>query len=139
MTRFVLDCSMTMAWCFEDEATPYSESILAALSRNEAVVPALWGLEVANVLLVAERKKRILPAQSRRFLELLHDLPISVDTQVKPAGELLNLARELQLTSYDACYLDLALRSGLPLASLDGDLVAAAKKLGVAKMGGAGD
>jgi predicted nucleic acid-binding protein len=133
MTGFGLDCSMTMAWWFEDEATPYSESVLDLLARAEAVVPSLWSLEVANVLLIAERKQRILLAQSRRFIELLRELPISVDAHIQPIGELVHLARELRLTSHDACYLDLALRTGLPLASLDGDLVTAAETLGLPK------
>jgi predicted nucleic acid-binding protein len=133
MSRFVLDCSMTMAWCFDDEATPEADQVLASLANHEAVVPPLWRLEVVNVLLVAERKKRILPAQSHRFLELLDNLPIAVDTRVQPMSELLKLAREFRLTSYDACYLDLTLRAGLPLASLDGDLIAAGTKFGIPK------
>lgn len=133
MTRFVLDCSMTMTWCFEDEATPYSESVLEALTEGEAVVPPLWSLEVANVLLVGERKKRLLPAQSLRFVELLQNLPITPDPDIRPLGEILGLAREQGLSSYDASYLDLAVRTGLPLASLDGDLLEAADRFGVAR------
>jgi len=108
VNRFALDCSMTMAWCFEDEATPYSESVLEALAEGEAVVPPLWSLEVANVLVVGERKKRLLPAQSLRFVELLQSLPITLDADVRPLGEILGLAREQGLSSYDASYLDLA-------------------------------
>ena len=122
-----------MAWCFKDEATPYSESILEALAQGEAVVPPVWSLEVANVLLVGERKKRLVPAQSLRFVELLQSLPIVLDPDVRPLGELLGLARENGLSSYDATYLDLAVRTGLPLASLDGDLVKAAGRFGVAR------
>jgi predicted nucleic acid-binding protein len=131
--RFVLDCSITMAWCFEDEATPYSESVLEALADGEAVVPPLWSLEVANVLVVGERKKRLLPAQSLRFVELLQSLPIELDADVRPLGEILGLAREQVLSSYDASYLDLAVRTGLPLASLDGPLLEAADRFGVAR------
>lgn len=133
MSRFVLDCSMTMAWCFEDEATSYSESVLEALAEGEAVVPPLWSLEVANVLVVGERKKRLLPAQSLRFVELLQNLPITLDPDVRPLGEILGLAREQGLSSYDASYLDLAVRTGLPLASLDGPLLEAAARFGVAR------
>jgi predicted nucleic acid-binding protein len=131
VNRFVLDCSMTMAWCFEDEATPYSESVLEALADGEAFVPPIWSLEVANVLVVAERKKRLLPAQSLRFVELLQSLPITLEAEVRPLRELLGLAREQGLSSYDASYLDLAVRSGLPLASLDGPLLEAAGRFGV--------
>jgi predicted nucleic acid-binding protein len=122
-----------MAWCFGDEATPYSESVLGALARGEAIVPPVWPLEVANVLLVGERKKRLTPAQSLRFVELLQSLPITLDAEVRPLAELLGLAREQGLTSYDASYLDLAVRTGLPLASLDGDLLKAADRFGVAR------
>jgi len=133
VNRFALDCSMTMAWCFEDEATPYSESVLEALANGEAFVPPIWSLEVANVLVVGERKKRLLPAQSLRFVELLQSLPITLDSDVRPLGELLGLAREQRLSSYDASYLDLAVRTGLPLASLDGPLLEAASRFGVAR------
>jgi predicted nucleic acid-binding protein len=134
VNRFALDCSMTMAWCFEDEATSYSESALEALAEGEAVVPPIWSLEVANVLVVGERKKRLLPAQSLRFVELLQSLPITIDTDVRPLGEILGLAREQGLSSYDASYLDLAaVRTGLPLASLDGPLLEAAARFGVAR------
>jgi predicted nucleic acid-binding protein len=122
---------MTMAWCFEDEATPYSESILESLNDGEAFVPPIWSLEVANVLLVGEKKKRLLPAQSLRFVELLRGLPITLEADVRPLAEIFGLAREQGLTSYDASYLDLALRAGLPLASLDDDLVEAAERMGV--------
>jgi predicted nucleic acid-binding protein len=90
-------------------------------------------LEVANVLLVGERKKRLVPAQSLRFVELLQNLPITLSPDVRPPGVLLGLAREQGLSSYDASYLDLAIRTGLPLASLDGDLLAAADRFGVAR------
>jgi predicted nucleic acid-binding protein len=133
VNRFALDCSMTMAWCFEDEATPYSESVLEALAEGEAVVPPLWSLEVANVLVVGERKKRLFPAQSLRFIELLQNLPITLDADVRPIGEILGLAREQGLSSYDASYLDLAVRTCLPLASLDGPLLEAAARFGVAR------
>ena len=133
MNRFALDCSLTMAWCFEDEATPYSESVLEALADGEALVPPIWSLEVANVLVVSERKKRLLPAQSRRFVELLQSLPITLDAEVRPLGELLALARDQGLSSYDASYLDLAVRTGLPLASVDGPLLEAADRFGVAR------
>jgi predicted nucleic acid-binding protein len=133
VSRFALDCSLTMAWCFEDEATPYSESVLEALAEGEAFVPPIWSLEVANVLVVGERKKRLLPAQSLRFVELLQSLPITLEAEVRPLGELLGLAREQGLSSYDASYLDLAVRTGLPLASVDGPLLKAAARFGVAR------
>jgi len=111
-----------MAWCFEDEADAYSDTVLEALLTGEALVPPVWPLEVANVLAVGERKKRLTPAQSMRFTELLQSLPIVVDADSvqRPVTDILSLARELVISAYDASYLDLAVRSGLPIATRDG-------------------
>lgn len=127
MRRFVLDCSVTMAWCFEDEADHYSDGVLAALSGSSAVVPGLWPLEVANVLMVSERRGRLTREDAQRFLEHLASLPISVDPIVPEAGELLAVARAHRLSAYDAAYLHLAVRTHLPLATRDRTLRAAAK------------
>ncbi|MCL5884153.1 MAG: type II toxin-antitoxin system VapC family toxin [Deltaproteobacteria bacterium] len=134
MTGFVLDCSVAMAWCFGDETNPYSEAVLQGLADNGAVAPSIWPLEMANVLLVAERRKRISKAQSRRFVELLQALPIAVDdvSAARAWDGVLSLAREQQLSAYDAAYLELAMREGLPLATLDGALRKAARSCGVA-------
>ncbi len=133
MNRFVLDCSVTMSWCFEDEADAYADGILEALAGGEALVPCIWTLEVANVLAVGERRKRLTPAQSTRFVELLQSLPVSVEEESgrRPVAEILSLARELTLSAYDASYLDLAARTGLPLAMRDGGLATAAARYGV--------
>lgn len=131
---FVLDCSVTMAWCFEDEGDPGSDAVLDRLGEVDAVVPALWPLEVANVLLVAERRGRLTASDSSRFTALLGALPISVDrgldAPVVPG--LLAVAREYGLTAYDAAYLELAMRLGLPLATRDSELMGAARRAGVA-------
>lgn len=133
MTRFVLDCSVTMAWCFDDEATPYTNGVRDALIDARAIVPSLWPLEVANVLLVAERRNRLEKADTMRFPTLLQALPITVDqsTSQRALREILDLARDQGLSSYDAAYLELALREGLPLATLDGRLKDAAARVGV--------
>ncbi len=133
MSRFVLDCSVTMAWCFEDESNKYTEGVLDTLLKGEGCVPAVWALEVANVLLVGERRKRLTTAQSLRFANLIRDLPISVDegTAERAFGEILSLARDHSLSSYDGAYLELAIRKGLPLATQDVPLRRAAKKSGV--------
>lgn len=133
MADFVVDNSVVMAWCFADEGSGYAEHVLAALETQAAAVPAIWPLEVANVLLVAERKKRLGKADSIRFLELLRELPIEViqESPQRMTGEIMALAREQQLSSYDASYLDLAMRKGLPLATLNAALIKAAKKCGV--------
>ena len=111
---------------------------LAALSAREALVPGHWSLEVANVLAIAERRKRIAAASIARFLDILGELPIVVDEQTskRALSDVLALARSHQLTAYDAAYLELALRTGCPLASLDAVLNETAAGLGVALLTG---
>jgi len=129
---FVVDNSVVMAWCFKDEANRYADSVLDRLSEATAIVPSIWLFEVVNVLLVAERRKRISAADSVRFITLLSKLPIVVE-QERPEHymkDLLGLARGNNLSGYDAAYLDLAMKNGIPLATLDKRLRKAAKKLG---------
>lgn len=122
-----------MAWCFEDEADVYADSILDLLPESEVLVPSIWPLEVANVLLVAERRKRLTEADSLRFIELLHSLPIIVDdgTPEHALSETFFLGRQQGLSSYDAAYLELAMREGIALATRDGRLREASEKCGV--------
>ena len=128
--RFVLDNSVVMAWCFEDEEQGYAEAVLNSLETGEAVVPAIWPLEVGNALLVAERKKRLGKADVIRFLTLVSALPITVEQESpeRMLKEIIALARDWHLSTYDASYLDLAMRLGLPLATRDASLLNAAKK-----------
>lgn len=128
--RFVMDNSVVMSWCFEDEGNRYAEAVLESLESAEAFVPAIWPLEVGNVLLVAERKKRLSQAEVVRFLALLGGLPITVEQEPpeRMLKEIVSLAREHGLSTYDASYLDLAMRFDLPLATLDASLVKAAQK-----------
>ena len=135
--QFVVDTSVVMAWCFEDEAGNYPDSILECLEESEALVPAIWPLEVGNVLLVAERKGRLGKADVIRFLELITSLPLLVEQEPpeRMFTEIMALARDLRLSRYDASYLDLAMRSGLPLATQDKALVKAARKCGVPLVG----
>ncbi len=125
-----------MAWCFEDEAAGYADRVLKKLATREAVVPAIWPLEVANVLLVGERRKRLTKADSSRFLELLQGLPITIDVQAtsRAFGDIMSVARSLTISAYDAAYVELAMREGLHLATLDGSLGKAALKLGVKRI-----
>lgn len=134
---FVLDCSVAMTWCFADEATKASARVQGRLETETALVPSHWFLEVANVLAMAEKRKRLSVAQSNEFLRLLSVLDIEADDQAtgRAFAHLLPLCRSHGLTSYDAAYLDLAIRHQLPLATLDDDLRAACKKLGVALLG----
>lgn len=133
MTRFVLDASVALSWCFADEADAISDGVLRSLQTGSAAVPAIWPLEVGNVLLAAERRKRLSPADSSRFVGLLHSLPIEVDafTAARGLREVLAVARQYQMTSYDAAYLELALRHGLPLATRDKRLATTAKSAGI--------
>lgn len=127
---FVVDNSVVMAWCFQDETSAYADHILGRLEDAVAYVPSIWPLEVANVLLVAERKKLISEANSTRFISLLSELPIMVEEEApeRMRNEIFFLARARALSSYDASYLDLAMRKGLPLATFDKHLLAAAKR-----------
>ncbi|MFT4216611.1 MAG: type II toxin-antitoxin system VapC family toxin [Micropruina sp.] len=128
---FVVDASVTMAWCFEDEATEATDAVLDRLGSERARVPAIWPLEVANVLLVAQRRGRVSEAQVSRFVRLLAQLPIDVDDTGTDLVGLLALGRTHQLSSDDASYLLLAERTGLPLATLDERLSRAATSAGV--------
>ena len=134
MSAFILDTSVSMAWCFEDETNPYSESLLARLEADqEALVPSLWPLEVANALVVAKQRGRVTETQIIGFLEDLGEFAIRVDTQGidRALTEVRFLAEQYQLTSYDAAYLELAMRTGVPLATLDEQLRQAALAAGV--------
>ena len=133
MKAFVLDCSITMTWCFADEATSSTDTLLESLVDVQAIVPGIWPLEVANVLLVAEKRGRLTEVDASRFLSLVQTLPVTVDgaTSQRALRETLSLAREQNLSSYDAAYLDLAIREGIPLATLDEGLRAAATQIGV--------
>lgn len=134
--QFVLDCSMTMAWCFEDETTSLSEKIFDSLVDSEALVPAIWSLEVVNVLLMAHKRKRIDQVKCAAFMDRLAELPIRI-TNSKPIssmGSIFQLGMKRHLTSYDASYLSLALSHDLPLATLDKDLQKAARAVGIKLM-----
>lgn len=128
---FVLDCSITMAWCFEDESNEYSDGVLERLNDATAIVPTIWPLEVANVLLLAGRHKRITEIQSASFIDALSSLPIVIDpsTTSRAMHSIMTMASQLQLTIYDAAYLELAKREGIPLLTLDKGLIKAAQKL----------
>ncbi len=135
MARLVLDCSVAVAWCFEDEATPALDALLDRAQTEGAVVPSLWMLEVANVLLMAARRGRIVREAVQERLALLDMLTIETDTQaVGPVwrSTVLSLAQTEALTFYDAVYLELAIRRGMSLASSDKALRRAATQRGVA-------
>ena len=133
--EFVLDCSVTMAWFFKDEANPYANAVRRALVRTKAIVPALWRLEVANILVLGERRRRSTEAEASKWLRYLQMLPIRVDdeTVVRAWSDTLHIARSYDVSAYDAAYLELAIRLDLPLASLDNDLKSTAVSAGIAE------
>jgi predicted nucleic acid-binding protein len=134
----VVDASIALTWCFEDEVTAETEAIGTRVDSEGAIVPGLWRLEVANTLLLAERRGRIDRSDVEQRLELLAALPISIDadadadTGIRAWTDTLLLARAERLTLYDAAYLELAIRQDVELATLDRDLRRAARKMGVA-------
>jgi predicted nucleic acid-binding protein len=134
VTELVIDASVALAWCFRDERTEGTERLRERVQSDPVAVPSLWHLEVANVLALAERRGRITAAESAELITLLETIEIVVDseTPARAFTRVLDLAREARLTVYDAAYLELAMRLGLPLASKDADLCAAAARLGVA-------
>lgn len=138
MQRFVLDCSVTVSWFFEDEFSEYSEFVRQALLNegSAAITPAIWPAEVSNVLFQAERRNRIKAEKVNQALRVLSQLPIDVDyLPLGGMGHVLRLCRTYTLTSYDALYLELALRGNMPLATEDEKLSASALAAGVEVFG----
>jgi predicted nucleic acid-binding protein len=131
--RFVVDNSIVMTWCFKDEANQYADAVLNSLTEAVAIVPAIWPLEIVNVLLVAERRERLHESDSIRFISLLSQLPIVVDRTwpERTMKDLLAIGRANSLSSYDAAYLELAMRQGLPIATLDNKLLEAARRVDI--------
>jgi predicted nucleic acid-binding protein len=131
--QFVLDCSVAISWCLVDENNDYANAILAMMPDAKAFVPGIWSLEIANVLLVAVRRNRMTEEQSSEAIALLQSLLIQVDraTDANALGATLVLGKQEGLAAYDAAYLELALRLGLPLATIDTRLAAAARRCGV--------
>lgn len=133
---FVLDASVAARWFFGDGAPrdlAYAARVLDALAEGPAHVPGLWGLEITNVIARAEAQKLVAESRGDAFLALLKGLDIRTDeaTAAQALGDTLRLARRYRLSAYDAAYLELAQRAGLPLATLDADLRKAAAKAGV--------
>jgi len=130
---FVLDCSMTMAWVFADEASESTDVVRDSLEHDHAVVPSQWTAEVGNVLLVATRRGRITRRDRRRIAGNLAALPIRIEPESlsRVLESVVPLAEDTQLSVYDGLYLEIAIRRKLPLATLDRSLGAAARARGV--------
>jgi len=134
LSRFVLDASVALSWCFDDEVSTYAELVLDLLADGaEARAPAIWPLEVANSMLSAQRRKRINEAESVRWLNRIGALRIVISgpSNLGEIGDLFAIARQFGLSIYDATYLELARRFDLPLATIDRRLSAAASKSGI--------
>lgn len=133
----VVDSSVALTWCFEDEHTPATLALLNQITETGAIVPSLWPLEVLNSLAMAERRGRLDAKQRHQLAGFLRDLPVNLDSetgnQAWTATAL--LAERYRLTLYDAAYLELAQRLDLPLATLDQEMRAAGSALGVTLLG----
>jgi len=131
VSRFVVDASVVLAWCFSDEDSPLAQRVAQMFKHGDmAIAPAFWPHEVLNALLAGEKRKRISRELIRAFLNDMAALPIGL--QELPAAAVFDriqsLSREYGLTPYDAAYLDLAQSNRLPLATLDQDLIRACRK-----------
>jgi predicted nucleic acid-binding protein len=133
----VLDCSVAISWFMPDENGARARDLRTLVTDNGAVVPMLWPIELGNALVFAMRGQRMTPAQRAAAIEMMGELPIEIDadTLAKVWNDTLALADRFRLTLYDACYLELAQRRALPLATLDKELRAAARKLSMPLLG----
>ena len=134
---FVVDSSVALAWCFEDEHTLPVMDLLDRVAETGALAPLLWPLETLNGLLMAGRRGRLDTKRRQRLAGFLRGLPVTLDTETADQAwtATARLAERHRLTLYDAAYLELAQRRKLPLATLDGDLIKAGKALGMTLLG----
>jgi predicted nucleic acid-binding protein len=137
LPSIVIDSSVTVAWFVPEERTEATQILFDQVIEDGALVPLHWRLEVGNALLMAQRRKRMSDAQRHDALDQLLRLQLTTDVETNERAWIasLALAERFRLTLYDACYLELAQRSGLPLASLDGDLCAAAQAVRIPLLG----
>ena len=135
---FVLDSSVALTWCFDDARMVATDALLDRVVESGATAPSLWPLEVLNALAMAERRSRIDAARRQRLGGFLRDLPVTIDVETASQAWAVTsqLATRFRITMYDAAYLELAQRLGLPLATLDRELRAAGGALGVTLLGG---
>jgi len=133
LSKVVVDASVALAWCFPDESNRYADAVLVALAAHQLVEPTIWSMEIANAISVGERRARIHESEIRRFLELLGGLNVIEDARRIPEvfNDVLPLARKHAIAVYDAAYLEVAIRHGAPLATLDKALERAARATGI--------
>jgi predicted nucleic acid-binding protein len=133
LSQVVVDASIALAWCFPDETSDYADAVLVALEGKTLLVPSIWSLEIANAVLVGERRQRLNQPEIKQFTTLLESLSFLEDARAvaKHVEEVLPLARTHGLSAYDAAYLELSIRHNASLATLDAKLRKAAKLAGV--------
>lgn len=133
MERIVLDANFALSWLFHESADEVSDGVAGEIRRLRFVVPGIWKIEIANALLVAERRKRSTKTDTDAWQIYLARLPVTEDLKTSAFAlvDTIDLAREYGLTVYDAAYLELALRESIPLATLDAELKKATKAAGV--------
>jgi predicted nucleic acid-binding protein len=133
LTGIVIDASVALAWCFPDEDSDYADRVLVALEGHAVLFPALWPIEITNALLVAEKRKRVKQAETRRFIDLLSELAVVMDARpvADAVSNILPLGREYGISSYDTAYLDVAMRHAAPQATLDSNLRKAGISAGI--------
>jgi predicted nucleic acid-binding protein len=139
VSRFVIDALIVLVWCFPDEHADLAEHVAGRFQRGDtALAPSFWPHEVLNALLVGEKRKRISSGLVQSFLDDVAALPVALAESSSDMvfGRIQSLSRSHSLTSYDAAYLDLALGSGLPLATMDAQLIRACKRAQVELVGG---
>jgi predicted nucleic acid-binding protein len=128
----VIDASVTMAWCFPDESTPKTEALRDRVSLTGAVVPPHWRIEIENTIRVGQRRGKATTQEIQAFVELIQAAPVEIDVRpLATFGNLLPLAQRYSLSVYDAAYVELASRRGLPLATLDANMQRAAQEMGI--------
>lgn len=132
---FVLDNSVVSGWLLENQASAYSDAIAQRLQVDRATAPHLLVLEYTNLLRTACKRQKLIAAQAHDMLAHLAELPVDIDTAPLNPAQVFDLALRYDLTSYDAVYLDLALRRSLPIATQDRDLADAARVAGVGVVG----
>jgi predicted nucleic acid-binding protein len=135
---FVVDNSVVSGWFIGNQATPYTEAVAALLLEDKAFAPALWQLEFANVLRIACKRGKLIARNAQAIVEHVAQLPIEIDRETPGTAAILSLALRYDLSSYDAAYLELALRLQVPIATRDEALAEAAWAAGVGVIKGAG-
>ena len=132
MNNFILDCSVYMSWCFNEETIKASSKILNSITKKGIIVPSLWVYEVTNTLTVSVRRKKLTVADAHDLINNIQLLPIEFDKPtIENMSNIFNIANEHKLSAYDAAYIELALRTNTQIASFDKEVIKVSGKLGI--------